>query len=400
MSPFERLRYLARASGEDAETLVEEAADCLAGFGDDPMGVVMACRRSARLPPHGHASCGGCARSCSRRPIRPRARGPRGGNGGATPHPARLAGALPFPHEQPVAVLGWPDVVRDGLAERIDLELLAVRNRYDDSLLSRRLRMSVQSVRVIDEMEISRPRAVAPARRARRDRWRHDPRRARDRSRSSPPRGKRVPRSGSSCRWRSPCPPGCSKRWTAPRAPSSTMTSCRTWSGPVRTRRGHRAGGHRRAVDPQAPRRLRAGTGTAAPGLTERVDCRRAIDAPAPELLRLDEVRGAARGRYRRPMAAAELPFDATRSELRPVDDVPGVRRGDAPGARGLRVPGVRLARLLLRRTVLSAPFDAVLFDLGGVLVDFGGVAGDEGAVGHHRRRRALAPLAHVPVGA
>jgi len=36
-----------------------------------------------------------------------------------------------------------------------DLELLAVRNRYDDSLLSRRLRVSVQSVRVIDEMEIA-----------------------------------------------------------------------------------------------------------------------------------------------------------------------------------------------------------------------------------------------------
>ena len=51
--------------------------------------------------------------------------------------------------------MGWPDVVRDGLAERIDLELLAVRNRYDDSLLSRRLRVSVQSVRVIDETELA-----------------------------------------------------------------------------------------------------------------------------------------------------------------------------------------------------------------------------------------------------
>jgi FMN phosphatase YigB (HAD superfamily) len=37
-------------------------------------------------------------------------------------------------------------------------------------------------------------------------------------------------------------------------------------------------------------------------------------------------------------------------------------------------VPRVRLARLLLRRTVLSARFDIILFDLGGVLVDFGGV--------------------------
>ena len=68
--------------------------------------------------------------------------------------PARLAGALPFPHDRPVAVVGWPDVVRDGLAERVDLELLAVRNRSDDSLLSRRLRVSVQPVRVVDETEL------------------------------------------------------------------------------------------------------------------------------------------------------------------------------------------------------------------------------------------------------
>ena len=40
-------------------------------------------------------------------------------------------------------------------------------------------------------------------------------------------------------------------------------------------------------------------------------------------------------------------------------------------------MPGLRLARFLLRRTVLSAadpPAEIVLFDLGGVLVDFGGV--------------------------
>ena len=40
-------------------------------------------------------------------------------------------------------------------------------------------------------------------------------------------------------------------------------------------------------------------------------------------------------------------------------------------------MPGLRLARLVLRRSLLSGaspPFDVVLFDLGGVLVDFGGV--------------------------
>ncbi len=153
MRPFERLRHLARASGEDAETLVEEAADCLAGFADDPMGVVIACRRLLAYHPTVTPLWWLCAELLA-------APDPAEGAWAAWREwrsdttPARLAGALPFPHERPVAVVGWPDVVRDGLAERVDLELLAVRNRFDDSLLSRRLRVSVQTVRVVDETEL------------------------------------------------------------------------------------------------------------------------------------------------------------------------------------------------------------------------------------------------------
>ena len=44
MLPFERLRYLARYSGDD-RALVEETADCLADFGDDIPQLVIACRR-------------------------------------------------------------------------------------------------------------------------------------------------------------------------------------------------------------------------------------------------------------------------------------------------------------------------------------------------------------------
>jgi hypothetical protein len=152
--PFERLRHLARASGEDAETLLEEAADCLAGFADDPMGVVIACRRLLAYQPAVPELWWLCAQILA-------APDPADGSWAAwrewrrDPTPGRLAGALPFPHERPVAVIGWPDVVRDGLAERVDLEILAVRNRYDDSLLSRRLRASVQPVRVVDETELT-----------------------------------------------------------------------------------------------------------------------------------------------------------------------------------------------------------------------------------------------------
>ena len=44
MLPFERLRYLARYAGDD-RTLVEEAADYLADFDDNPAQLVLMCRR-------------------------------------------------------------------------------------------------------------------------------------------------------------------------------------------------------------------------------------------------------------------------------------------------------------------------------------------------------------------
>ena len=44
MLPFERLRALARYSGDDQE-LVLEAASCLADFAEDPAQLVTVCRR-------------------------------------------------------------------------------------------------------------------------------------------------------------------------------------------------------------------------------------------------------------------------------------------------------------------------------------------------------------------
>lgn len=153
MRPFERLRYLARSFGDDEEVLLEESADCLAGFADDPMGVVIACRRLLAYHPRVPTLWWLCARVLS-------ASNAADGAWSAwrdwrsDPTPSRLAGALPFPLESPVAVLGWPPVLREGLAERIDLELLALRNPSGADGLSRRLRTSVQQVRVIDETEL------------------------------------------------------------------------------------------------------------------------------------------------------------------------------------------------------------------------------------------------------
>ena len=132
MQPFERLRYLARWSdADDDAVLLEEAADCLAGFADDPFGIVIACRRLLAYHPSVAPLWWLCAHVLSAVDAREGAWAAwRAYRSDSTP--LRLAGALPFPHESPVAVVGWPDVVRDGLAERIDLELLAVRSGRAD----------------------------------------------------------------------------------------------------------------------------------------------------------------------------------------------------------------------------------------------------------------------------
>ena len=153
MQPFERLRHLARWTDDDDVELLEESADCLAGFADDPFGVVIACRRLLAYHPTVAPLWWLCAHVLSAPDA---AEGAWGAwrESRSDPTGAALAGVLPFPHESPVAVVGWPDVVRDGLAERIDLELLAVRSGRSDPQLSRRLRVSVQAVRVVDETEL------------------------------------------------------------------------------------------------------------------------------------------------------------------------------------------------------------------------------------------------------
>lgn len=51
---MERLRHLARAGGGDPVAVVREAASALRGLGDDPAGLVVACRRLVEK----HPTCG------------------------------------------------------------------------------------------------------------------------------------------------------------------------------------------------------------------------------------------------------------------------------------------------------------------------------------------------------
>ena len=158
MLPFERLRSLAR-SGADDSTLVAEAADCLAEFVYDPTQLVTVCRR---LLAH-HVECGPLWWLCAHvvaaadpgdgaRDAMRRLQGDRTA--------ARLASLLPFPHDQPVAVLGWPEITGRALAERPDLDVAAIRPRRSDRAMTTRLRRVEQPIRVVDEAEIT---ALAPS---------------------------------------------------------------------------------------------------------------------------------------------------------------------------------------------------------------------------------------------
>src|SRR3954454_5309828 len=51
MHPIERLRHVARVEGAGPSRLARDAAGALASFGDDPTGLVTACRRLVERHP-------------------------------------------------------------------------------------------------------------------------------------------------------------------------------------------------------------------------------------------------------------------------------------------------------------------------------------------------------------
>ena len=152
MLPFERLRSLARHAGDDID-LVLEAADCLADFSHDPTQLVTVCRRLLAY----HPACGPlwwlCARVVAGADPSDSAReAARVLESDRTA--ARLASLLPFPHDDPVAVLGWPEVTGAALAERPDLDVLAIRQRDGAAHGRARRAGTEQSVRIVDETEV------------------------------------------------------------------------------------------------------------------------------------------------------------------------------------------------------------------------------------------------------
>ena len=150
MLPFERLRALAR-SGSDDTSLVVEAAECLTDFTHDTTQLLTVCRRLLAYHPAcgplwwlcarvvGAADAGDAARDARRRLESDRTA-------------ARLTSLLPFPHDEPVAVFGWPELAGAALGDRPDLDVIAV--RAGDARVAARMRRVQHGVRVVDPTEV------------------------------------------------------------------------------------------------------------------------------------------------------------------------------------------------------------------------------------------------------
>jgi hypothetical protein len=144
VQPFERLRHLARFSGDGTE-LVSEAADCLAGFADDPAGLVVACRRLLAHHPASGPLWWLCARVLTA-PDAAQAAWDAWEVVADDPTSRRVAEFLPFPSDEPVGVLGEADLTGAIATTRPDLDLVAVR--------ARARRWSRATVRTVDETEL------------------------------------------------------------------------------------------------------------------------------------------------------------------------------------------------------------------------------------------------------
>ncbi len=134
--PVEHLRHVVRSSGGDQEWLVRETAQALLGFGHDPAGLVIACRRMiARQPSSGplmwlasRVLTAADPRSEVRACLRVM----------AEDETARFL-TVELPAEATVCVLGRPDLVGGALRRRGDLPVLVVDVLGEGRHLVRRL---------------------------------------------------------------------------------------------------------------------------------------------------------------------------------------------------------------------------------------------------------------------
>lgn len=132
MHPMERLRMVARASGEDPGLVAREAAAALAGCAHDPRALVMACRRLVdRQAASGPLWWLAARVVASPDPETEAWRAAEALRADETP--AVVAAALP--DDATLTVLGWPEQVTEALRRRGDARVLVVDALGDGSAL-------------------------------------------------------------------------------------------------------------------------------------------------------------------------------------------------------------------------------------------------------------------------
>lgn len=120
MHPIERLRFVARATGAPDDDVVREAAASLAGFADDPVSLVTACRRLIDRHPSNRPIwwlCGRVLLAADPADEAWRCHSELH----ADPTVQELAHLLP--ESARVAVVGWPERLAPAFAARGDLQV-------------------------------------------------------------------------------------------------------------------------------------------------------------------------------------------------------------------------------------------------------------------------------------
>ena len=134
--PIEHLRYVARASGGDASSLVREAAIALASLRVDPANLVIACRRIVERHPELGPVWWLCSRLLTSHDPSVLA-WELADEIDADPTDRQIARALP--DEAVVVTIGWPDVGGAALMRRGDVSVLCADSRYQASSFLQRL---------------------------------------------------------------------------------------------------------------------------------------------------------------------------------------------------------------------------------------------------------------------
>ncbi|MFV0306973.1 MAG: hypothetical protein ACK5OX_04445 [Desertimonas sp.] len=136
MHPIERLRYVARARGVDAESLVVETAGALRALGLDPSELVVSCRRIVER----HPTCGPLWWLCARvlTAAEPATSLRESVEQIGDDRTARRLAAL-LPDDGTVVVAGYPEVATEALCRRGDVRVLVVDTDFAGSAMARRL---------------------------------------------------------------------------------------------------------------------------------------------------------------------------------------------------------------------------------------------------------------------